>query len=1605
MEMERGTEAGGSEDVNDFLDRIRELGNKRDKEDEERARKLEEEIIQGRKERQARRAERARSISPTKDSPGPYNTSPLAGSVSHSSPIRAQSIEPPLTLLPTPQKENFDTTPAVGEMGDSDVAKTDDLARNVARLSTSSRPSSRGLTWQQRPGSRDIDTGTVPFPSFPSPKSTVETRLGSISTPDADPTPSRSHIAQSLASKDPTWFRQTADRGIGSPAYRRAQDSSVSDVSVMSANTRLPGFSRESTVDSEKVINNDHPSERSGSPSRASSTYGTSSLGNRYSSISSVSTTGGLGSPVPLSSTQRVESRASFTANDPQAIDRLAMSPSQGRIAADRPSSPTKGLGGFVQSAMMKRSDSVSKRWSNQQGRGSVASKPVYQTPTTLSREGSDETPHPPGSRPGSSHSEATTVRQHAKGDLERSKSPNDAFVKPSLPSRPLSRSGSISNAGDRPSDLPVSPSKTMDSRRWSPTKATWLESALNKPDSPKPKPQFQEEPEWKKGLSNRLRQNKASVDLGRPGSPKFSAQKENQPPTESKGVLSKSSRESENQDALNTAKSSHPKPRSTLESDNGKLRIDTRASEAQAPEKRQKLDDLKSGAIGSPKQTSDSPAVASPVGSQKGLGSLGKPSTEGISPKLKPSTPPLNDFRANLRRREMADEASNKGEPEFKNVFGKLRRTETKNYVAPDLLKDNILRGKAGLNATGGPKKSDKVDEFKESILKRKEAMKAGGGSIRRPTIGDSGTASPDKPSPEIPEAIARRRAMTKSRSGSIVTSFSGNGTLLNPAEQPKAGSPSREVKLSGAVGSDTQGPGSNVVPAATPGFQSTTSKPSENSLEGGKPELGKRSPNLSSGKFAVTTTKLDQKTDFSLPQSTTTKSNSGRVSPDQPSKVSSFASTYDDSASQGKPSAPRARSGTGKLADRLNPALAGLLSRGPPPSNGPSSGSNDKPSLQTSLHSGSSEPSTPGKLTHTTKGRAKGPKRRLPQSAKSELKPQQDEQNEDKTPSKVEIATSWQLPDTNSSGDRFGLDDSPPTKEDVRSLLRGFPSSRRVSNAANVPFTPSGLKQTKDKPLVSSKSPDLRKFTPTSNGPQRNDSENDGSEPKLELLSSKKYVEVDSFPPTPIPRRTTSSDSFKSEGKPSPPPKPAAISPLVANSRGQKSLPPFPPEGIDSPPIPPPKPSSPTLARRKSPLIGSKTSPFPESSEAVNVFSSFFDAMPKASDKVEVDPQSVLMSRPDVYPKISTISKQIWEITGDGKRKDLPANQGYILFEQSMYLCVHVFDVAGGSKTTQVHLWCGDEVAEAAIEDAQLFARKVARENSCKLELVKQGKEAPSFIQALGGIIITRRGSGSRTNSSAMYMLCGRRHMGQIAFDEVDLAASSLCSGYPYLISAKFGKLYLWQGRGSTADELGCARLIGMDLGLTGEIEEVIEGKEPPGFFETFPDTFQPAAGQTADHWQLKPTNGKYCCRLYRVDYELGQRFGSGFWSRRGTSSPVTRPNDIVQEIEPFCQRDLDPNHIHILDTFFEIFVIVGDRAHARSAEFASALIFAQEYSIMAVSLQDRPFLPNSSVVIYGLSEECKRAFRKWEDRGMVSPRKTPTVIPLNAAIEAIR
>ena len=167
-------------------------------------------------------------------------------------------------------------------------------------------------------------------------------------------------------------------------------------------------------------------------------------------------------------------------------------------------------------------------------------------------------------------------------------------------------------------------------------------------------------------------------------------------------------------------------------------------------------------------------------------------------------------------------------------------------------------------------------------------------------------------------------------------------------------------------------------------------------------------------------------------------------------------------------------------------------------------------------------------------------------------------------------------------------------------------------------------------------------------------------------------------------------------------------------------------------------------------------------------------------------------------------------------------------------------------------------------------------------RLVKLRQGKETTEFLQALGGVVIVRRGSSNKYDSLAPNMLCGRRYLSHVAFDEVDFSASSLCAGFPYLLT-QGGKCYLWKGKGSNVDELSYARLIGVDLTLTGELLQYDDGSEPASFWDMFEDGASKKP-HSADHWRLKPNYSKYCGRLFCSDADSRQQVGFSWdsWSR---------------------------------------------------------------------------------------------------------------------------
>jgi hypothetical protein len=197
-------------------------------------------------------------------------------------------------------------------------------------------------------------------------------------------------------------------------------------------------------------------------------------------------------------------------------------------------------------------------------------------------------------------------------------------------------------------------------------------------------------------------------------------------------------------------------------------------------------------------------------------------------------------------------------------------------------------------------------------------------------------------------------------------------------------------------------------------------------------------------------------------------------------------------------------------------------------------------------------------------------------------------------------------------------------------------------------------------------------------------------------------------------------------------------------------------------------------------------------------------------------------------------------------------------------------------------------------------------------------------------------------------------------------------------------------------------------MDFGITGDIEEIEDGSEPDAFVNIFGEGAR--ISKSADHWRLKPSYNRYCGRLFlasdakeQVHYNPLSIFGK---KKLNSCAQIT-------EISPYRQADLSPRSVYILDGFFEIYIITGHQAQNEYAAFHHALSFAQEYGILAASMEDRPRVPFTTVVMEGVPKDLKSLFRKWNDSISPTVMQSPglqrgrslRVVGLNAALEAVK
>lgn len=270
--------------------------------------------------------------------------------------------------------------------------------------------------------------------------------------------------------------------------------------------------------------------------------------------------------------------------------------------------------------------------------------------------------------------------------------------------------------------------------------------------------------------------------------------------------------------------------------------------------------------------------------------------------------------------------------------------------------------------------------------------------------------------------------------------------------------------------------------------------------------------------------------------------------------------------------------------------------------------------------------------------------------------------------------------------------------------------------------------------------------------------------------------------------------------------------------------------------------------------------------------------------------------------------------------------------------------------------------------------------------------------------------------------YMLCGRPHLGHVAFDEVELSKASLCSDFPYIVARPVTlqetKIYLWRGRSCGDEAIGAARLIGMDLSPLGDIIEVDEGLEPQDLLLLMSDLSSDVCSSPELWSKTQRRWDNSAARLFRFSAsspKLGAGLFSSLIARRpswpgskdsppGPLSPGSPTSSeaavTVKEISPFTQADLEPEGCFVLDCGHLILVLPGpllSKQQLWQQAFTQCLLFAHDYLILAASLEDRPAIPGAGVVLAGLPRDAELRFRHfdkskgvWGTEGMMAGRR---------------
>ncbi|ODQ55419.1 hypothetical protein SAICODRAFT_17172 [Saitoella complicata NRRL Y-17804] len=423
--------------------------------------------------------------------------------------------------------------------------------------------------------------------------------------------------------------------------------------------------------------------------------------------------------------------------------------------------------------------------------------------------------------------------------------------------------------------------------------------------------------------------------------------------------------------------------------------------------------------------------------------------------------------------------------------------------------------------------------------------------------------------------------------------------------------------------------------------------------------------------------------------------------------------------------------------------------------------------------------------------------------------------------------------------------------------------------------------------------------------------------------------------------------------------------------------------PKPAMTPPSPQKIISSSPRSRSASPTKMPKTSSY----KNISGFLRGWSAKPSVS-RIDVAP--IHANKPvDVNESKERLLAQGWVIE-NGRSVSIPLEEQHVLFENDLMVYLYVYKDESDEEKSTVFVWTGRGF-DGNQANGRSFADRVAREHGAEVVSIFQAKEPGSFLRALGGVMVTRRGPRKRYDAGDSFMCIVRRVFGGVACEQVDLHGSQLSSGYAFVISV-IGQVFVWQGAGAHLDEVNAARKIAQEAAQDNTIVDVREGAEPDVFLDALGGGAKYAS---ASFWAKKPDHENYMVRLYTI--ELGN----------------------ANEIFPFDQSDLRPDNVHVIDGFFEMYVIVGRDARGKHEDIQLACDFAKDYTKHAFRADGRPFMPVATVLYppSSVPRELRINIRGWKDE--TSPlvfsgqaaslqRKTSLrmrILPLDSAVATLK